>query len=133
MHQNGAVAQLTSKQATFVEALLAGANLTVAATTAGINRSTAARWQKLDIVSDALKSGQQALFEAALDELLRYVPRALETLRKHMEAEVEPTAATQLHAARALLEQAITIHKMGELAEQLAELKAQVEQMGRRA
>jgi phage terminase small subunit len=132
MQQNAAPVQLTSKQATFVEALLAGANLTVAATTAGINRSTAARWQKLEVVSDALRRGQQALFEAALDELRRLVPQALETLKKHIEFDVEPTAATQLSAAKSLVEQAINIHKLGELEEQLADLRAQVEQQGRR-
>ncbi len=122
MQQNGASSHLTSKQATFVEAMLAGANLTVAATTAGINRSTAARWQKLDVVSDALRRGQEALFEAALDELRRLVPKALETLTKHMEADVEPTAATQLSAAKSLIEQAINVHKLSEIEAHLAEI-----------
>src|SRR6266699_6134132 len=101
MSQNGLVSQLTRKQALFVEALLAGANLTIAATTAHVSYSTAKRWQALPAVAEALKSGQDELFESSLEELKGLMPKAIGVLIKHMDADVEVTAATQASLARA--------------------------------
>jgi phage terminase small subunit len=123
MNEKSIVSQLSRKQSLFVEAQLAGANLTVAAKTAGIGYTTAQRWSKMEAIKEALKAGEDALFESALDELKQIMPRALEVYRKHMDAEVEPTAASQLAAATRLIEQAIDVHKLASVADELKELR----------
>src|SRR5260370_1247661 len=100
MNQNEQVAQLSSKQAKFVEARLAGESLEEAAETARISYSTAKRWQVLPHVHDALKSGQRELFDASLEQLKRLMPKAVDTLEKHLDSAVMVTSATQLGAAR---------------------------------
>ncbi|SRR6266567_3039403 len=115
---------LSASQAKLVEALLAGANLTVAATTAGIAYRTANRWWKLECVQQAYKAGQKSLFDQALTGLMLKVEAAIETLDRHMTAEETP-ASSQIRAAQIVLEQAISIHKMSDLEARLHELETQ--------
>ncbi len=118
-------AQITPKQEKFIEALLAGANLTVAASTAGIAYKTGHRWWKMPHIQAAYRDAQQTLFDAALARLRELVPDALTTLRRHIRAEVEPTAATQLRAALGSIEQSVQLHKVAELEARIVELETQ--------
>ena len=127
MAENGVSEQesLTINQEKFIEAHLAGAQLTVAAETAHISYRTAQRWWKLPHVQAAYKAAQRQLFDQALTGLMQKVDKAIETLDRNMTGE-EASASTQVRAAQIVLEQAISVYKMGDLEARLAELEARL-------
>ncbi len=127
MAENGVSEQesLTINQEKFIEALLAGAQLTVAASSSHISYRTAQRWWKLPHVQAAYKAAQRQLFDQALTGLMQKVDKAIETLDRNMTGE-EVSASTQVRAAQIVLEQAIAVHKMSELEARLAELEARL-------
>ena len=131
MNQKEPVTQLSRKQAAFVEALLTGASLTDAAKTARVSYATAKRWQHLPIIEEALSAGLEALFEAGIEKLKGLMPKALDTLEKHLNAPVMVTAGTQLGAARALIEQALLSHKVDEVRAELAQLRRRLDDAGK--
>jgi len=121
---------LTTKQEAFLTAYLACSNITVAAKTAGIADKTARRLVKLPAFQAALKEAQRDLFNNALQGLREHVDTAIKTLVRHMSAEETPPG-NQIRAAQIYLEQAIQVHKMGELEEKYNELEQLVKQQGR--
>src|SRR5947209_3657073 len=98
MNEN--VTVLTPKQQKLITALLTPHSMGVAAAAAGVTPATAYRWLKLPHVQTALKAAQQEMFEAALDELKAGMSEAIAGLRKHIGADVEVTAATQIAAIK---------------------------------
>jgi phage terminase small subunit len=113
---------LSVKQEQLIAALLAGANIQVAASTAGVNEKTADRWLKLPHVQQALKDAQRALFDESLNSLMLGASEAVNTLTALMkDSEVPP--GNRIRAAQIVLEQAIELHKMSELEARLAELE----------
>lgn len=118
---------LTPKQGKLIEALLTPLSITAAARAAGIGEATARRWLKLPHFQAAYQAAQKQLFNQALTGLMQKVDRAIETLDRNMTGEDVP-ASTQVRAAQIVLEQAIAVHKMGELEEKYRELEQLVKQ-----
>lgn len=87
-----------------------------------IGDKTARRWLKLDHFQSAFKSAQRQLFDQALTGLMQKVDKAIETLDRNMDGEEVPPS-TQVRAAQIVLEQSIGIYKVGELEQEIEELK----------
>lgn len=119
-HENSG--ELSAKQSKFVDALLAGANVGIAAATAGISESTAVRWQKLPQVKAQLRKARQELFEDRLAELKEAVPTAITTLLKHM-SDPETKPYTQVAAATAVLNLAVELYRSELLESRLVEIE----------
>ncbi len=124
----GANGHLSIKQGLFLQARLAGHNVLASAKIAGVSETQAHRWLKLEAFQQAYKTASDELFESALDELKIGMSEAIAGLRKHLGADVEPTAATQMVAIRCWIEQAIANHKTAELEERIAELERLIAQ-----
>lgn len=121
-------AELSAKQQALILALIAGQDIRAASKTAGITETTAYRWLKLPHFAQAYKEAKNHVFEEALDTLKSLVPRAIDTLIKHIDAETEPTASTQARVSLALIEQAINLFKFSELEEKIAEFEQWLKQ-----
>lgn len=119
----GANGNLSVKQARFLQARLAGHNVIAAANIAGISETQAHRWLKQEVFKEAYKQASDELFESALGELKVSMNEAIDGLLKHIRADVEPTAASQMAAIRTWIESGINIHKMAELEEKIAALE----------
>lgn len=121
MADTGGSDELTPKQETFIEALLAGNTLQTAAKAAGIGERTGQRWHKQPHIQAAYKVAQKRLFEQALTGLMLKAEKAIETLDGAMtNAE---TYSVRVRAAQIVLEQAIAIYKTEELEQRLAALE----------
>src|SRR6266496_1494849 len=137
MAENGsqeqeATEQLTPKQEMFLARLLTGMTITDAAAESGVAERTAYRWLHLSHFQEALRTSQKAIFDTTLDQLRLGVQDALKALKKHMGAEVEPTAATSLQAAKIWLEQDLQRGQMNELKEKILELEGYIKQLAGR-
>lgn len=115
MAQNGTVSkELSSKQAKYVDALLVGTTVLVAAKTAGISPRTAARWKQDRTIQRELQDRRKAQFNETLDAFRAGLPTAmalvLETIR-----DKEAPQSVRLRAAQIWIEHALQIHKMEEL------------------
>lgn len=97
-------------------------SIVAAAQAAGVNDKTARRWLKLPHFQAAYKAAQKALFDEALSALLSGVDTAINTLKRNMTSEDVPPS-TQVRAAQIWLEQAISLHKMSDLEQKIAELE----------
>jgi len=117
--------RLTPKQEQVIALLLAGLTITAAAAQTGIGEKTAHRWIKLPHFQAAYRDAQKEMFDEALARLRELVPDALATLRRHINAEVEPTAATQLRAALGSIAQSVQLHKVADLEARIVELETQ--------
>jgi phage terminase small subunit len=116
-------ANVSPKQALFIQCLLAGHTIVSSSKIAGIAEKTGHQWLKLPHVQEAYKAAQKQLFDSALDMLSLNLKDALEALQRHIKPTIEPTAATQVSAARIWLEQSIAIHKVSELEQKVQELE----------
>src|SRR6266567_918456 len=105
--------KLTPKQDTLIALLLAGVNIVAAAQQVGIAQATAHRWLKLAHFQAAYKTAQRALFDQALTGLMNKVDKAIVTLDRNMDADINTPASTQVRAAQIVLEQAIGVYKIG--------------------
>ena len=117
---------LTPKQEKFVDAMLTGANIGVAARTCGIAASTAQRWQKLPAVRAAYKAARQELFDEKLSAIRDGVGIAIRTLLRNMGEDAKPYV--QVAAASKWLDVAIELYKHDMLEERLQELEAIVDE-----
>src|SRR2546429_1506803 len=95
---------LTPKQDQLIELLLAGVNVSAAARQLKIGDKTARRWLKLPHFQAAYKAAQRALFDQALTGLMNKVDKAIGTLDRNMDADINTPASTQVRAAQILLE-----------------------------
>jgi phage terminase small subunit len=115
--------ELSSKQAKYVDALLAGMTVASAAKTAGISPRTAARWKKDSLILAELQARRKALFNETLDAFRAGMPVAM-TLVLETIKEKQAARSVRLRAAQIWMEHAITIHKTAELEEKIAELES---------
>ncbi len=132
VHENESGDELTPRQAKFVDALLAGSNVGIAARTAGVAQVTASRWQKLPAVKAALRRARQEMFEDRLSVIKEAVPVALKVLLKHMNDEKTPPYV-RVMAAGKVLDTAVELHKMGaleEIREKLDRFESMMKQQG---
>lgn len=119
--------KLSGKQIKLVGALAQGMSVKDAAQECQLSYRTAYRWFALPEVKQALKAARDELFNEQLQILRLGVRKAMATLTKHMSADVEPTSASQLQAARFWLENAIAVHKMVDLEARLAAMEEAVQ------
>ncbi len=121
---------ISSKQAKFVDALLVGSMVGVAARTAGISPRTAARWKKEPALLAELASRRKQQFNETLDAFRAGMPAAialvLETIR-----DKETPRSIRLRAAQIWIENSIAIHKTEELEARIVELEEMVHDLQR--
>ncbi len=121
---------ISSKQAKFVDALLVGSTVGVAARTAGISPRTAARWKKEPALLAELASRRKQQFNETLDAFRAGMPAAialvLETIR-----DKETPRSIRLRAAQIWIENSIAIHKTEELEARIVELEEMVHDLQR--
>jgi phage terminase small subunit len=122
--------QLTSQQERLIAALLAGNNIQVAASIAGVSEKTADRWLALPHVQKAYKNAQQVVFDEAINLLITDISDARATLNAIMK-DTETPAATRVRAAQILLEKAIDLRKVSDLERQIAELRQLLKEQNR--
>jgi len=113
---------LTSKQATYVEALARGKGLDDAAQAAGIVERTGRTWRGLPSVQAALRLARQARLADATSIATAMMGDALDTLKSVMEDTGAPASA-RVNAARAILESGIKFNETLDLAERVARLE----------
>ncbi len=131
MNANSSPEQLTVKQTQLITLLLSGVNIAGAARQCRIAETTAHRWLKDELFQEEYKRAKNELFENALDELKMSVGEAIQTLRRHANAsDIEPTAQTQIAAAKELLAQAVELGKVQELEARIVELEAYIQEKG---
>jgi hypothetical protein len=111
-----------------------GINAAIASGTS--NRAIACQWQigrmtvqrhRHTCLREPLEAVRAEQFSETLDLLKTASRRAIKTLKRHLDAPETP-ASVQVRAAAIILEQAVTIHRLSELEERVAELKHMVEQ-----
>lgn len=122
MAENSSFTELSPKQNKFIQALLAGNTIIVAAKIAKIGERTAYTWLKLPYVQKAYKDAQHEAFNESLVVLMSGTDDALRVLRSLMNDSETPPAA-RIRAAQIWLEKAIDVHKMSELEQKVAELE----------
>jgi len=124
MAANGSASkELTSKQAKYVEALLVGSTVAVAAKSAGISPRTAARWKKEQIILAEVQARRKAQFNETLDAFRAGLPAAMALVLETIKDKEAPRSV-RLRAAEIWISHALDIHKIAEIEEQIAELKA---------
>jgi hypothetical protein len=113
--------ELTAKQETFIAALVAGANVTVASRTAGVSLKTGQRWMKKPIIATGLRHAKQEVFESKLEVMRDGVDIAIKTLTRNMGEDARPYV--QVAAASKYLDTCLDLYKMSNLEAEIAELK----------
>ncbi len=121
-------ASITPKQEHLLAALMAGSTIVDAAAACNINESTAHRWLKEDAFQNAYQAARRAAFDETLLALMTGTATALKTLHEAMKN--GEGYAVRIRAAAIWLEHAIAIHKVSEIEEQIAELRAIVKERG---
>lgn len=119
----------TPKQDLFIQALLAGNPIVIAASAAKCNEKTAHAWLKLPHVQKAYRDAQHQVFSEAVNQLMLDTGDARSTLKEIMKDTGNP-AGVRVRAAQIILEQSIQIHKMEELEQKIAELEELVKERG---
>lgn len=113
---------LSAKQRHAVEALLASGEVTSAAHTAGVSRTTLHRWLTEPVFISAIRSAEAQ----ALDDLSRMLVRlgatAAETLAQAMSDSTTPPA-TRIRAADAVLSRLLQIRELATLEARVNELE----------
>jgi transposase len=118
--------ELTPKQAQLIAALVVGNSIVDAAKAVGIGEKTAHRWLKQPAFDQAYQDAKQAVFNQSLED----VKTIRETLLYHIEARVGVTPASQLQAAKLLHEQYIVADELAELKEQLNQVQETLQSLG---
>ena len=114
---------VSSKQAKFVDALLVGAQVAVAAKTAGISPRTAARWRKDPAIVAELQARRKELFNETLDAFRAGMPTAMALVLETIKDKATPRSV-RLRAAQIWMEHALQIHKIAELEAKYRELES---------
>lgn len=125
-------AGLSAKQEHFILAYLASGNVAASALTCKINEATGYRWLKQTDVQAALRKAQKQLFESELSELRRIVGKAIHTLDRNMSGDdVRVLPATQVQAARIVLENALAVYRNDELEQRIVEVEEALHELQR--
>jgi phage terminase small subunit len=123
MAVNGSVSKdLSSKQAKYVDALLVGSTVIVAAKTAGISPRTAARWKRDQIIQQELAGRRKSQFNETLDAFRAGLPTAMALVLDTIKDKETPRSV-RLRAAQIWIEHALEIHKVEELENRIAMLE----------
>lgn len=117
---------LTPKQQQLIAALIAGNSIVVSARAVGIAEKTAHAWLKQPAFNQVYQDAKQAVFDEALED----IKLVREMLVKHISAEVEVTPASQIQAAKLLLEYYIVASEIAQLKEQVSELQEKLQSWG---
>ena len=126
MAQNGTKKNdLSSKQTAFVDALAGGSTLVVATQKVGISARTAARWKHDRVVLAELAARRKAQFNETLDAFRAGLPTAMALVLDTMKDREAPRSV-RLRAAQIWIEQALELHKIGELEARIAELEVRL-------
>ncbi len=116
---------LTTKQQTFIDAMLCSPSIAAAAQHAGIADKTARRWLALPHIKQAIEQARQEMFRASLAELKDAVRVAVQTLKSQMTDEESP-ASVRVRAAEIVLKNAIEVNALQELEAKIAELEEMI-------
>ena len=122
--------ELTPKQEQLIAALVTGCPIVTAAQSTGISEKTAHRWLKQPAFQRVYELAKQAIFDEDLRELRESKRLVREMLLKHIKAEIEVTPASQIQAARVLLERFIIAEELAELREQQKTILEKLKEMG---
>lgn len=122
MAENVTSTELTPKQETVIQALIAGHTIQTAALAAHVAERTAQRWLKLPHFKAAYKAAQKQVFDMAMSKLALKVEKAIDRLDFHLD-ELTTPAAIQVRAAQILLERAENHIQTQELEKRLSELE----------
>jgi hypothetical protein len=95
------IEKLTSKQTLFVEQLLTGSSIKLAAKVAGVTERTAHNWLLLPQVKKAIEQGKEALFTSSLSRIELLSLAAIDRLQDMMNDPLVPPNV-QASCARAL-------------------------------
>ncbi len=98
---------LTPHQLRLIELLMDGHTILGAAALLHINERTARRWLKLKHVDAAYNAAKEDAYQKVLASLRR---TSLAALKKHLEANVKPTAGSQMRAVQ-------VVHDLDRIAE----------------
>jgi transposase len=121
--------ELSPRQYQLIAALVAGQRVTAAAAALDIGERTAHTWLKQPAFNQAYQDAKQLVFDEELRELKESKKLIRDMLLKHINAEVEVTPASQIQAAKLLLEQIVIAGEIAQLKEQLQELQATIEHL----
>lgn len=122
--------KLSVKQEDFIAALLSQPSIAAAARSINLPDKTARRWLKLEHFQKAYHAAKQDKFTSALEILQSGVSVSIKALHKHMTSDETPPAV-QVRAAQIWLDQAISLHKMSELEQKIADLEEIVQERHR--
>jgi phage terminase small subunit len=122
--------QLSTRQETFILALLSSSSIIEAARIARIAERTGRRWLKLAHVQQAYQAAQQEVFDDAITTLKLAMHDAVTLLRATLK-DSEIPASTRVRAAQIILEHSLELHKIADLEARISELEQMVR--GRRA
>jgi len=125
-HNGTASKDLSSKQSTFVDALLVGATVAVAAKTAGISPRTAARWRKDRVLLAVFQTRRKEQFNETLDAFRAGLPTAMALVLDTMK-DKECHRAIRLRAAQIWIEHALAVRKIEDLEARIAALEERIE------
>ena len=95
-----------------------------------MSEKTAHRWLKQPAFKRVYEVAKQAIFDEDLRELRESKKRIREMLLKHIKAEIEVTPASQIQAARVLLERFTIADELAELKEQVNKLQEILKSLG---
>ena len=119
--------RLSGKQQRALDALLDGANVQTAATLAGINRKTLARWLAHDTTFwNAYQTHSRASLQLAARRLTNRLDSAVDLLGEVMLDEEAP-AGVRLRAAQLTLDGALRLLETADIVERLDKLEARLE------
>ena len=119
--------RLSGKQQRALDALLDGANVQTAATLAGINRKTLARWLAHDVTFwNAYQANSRASLQLAARRLTNRLDSAVDLLGEVMLDEEAP-AGVRLRAAQLTLDGALRLLETADIVERLDKLEARLE------
>jgi hypothetical protein len=116
------------KQEQFIAELLTEPTLAKAAAKAGISQRTARNWMKQPDFTAAYRAARSRIVDDALTHLQRATGQAVETLRKLLSCK---QSSTRARAALGILDHARRAVEMGDLQQQVAELRQKLEDLSR--
>ncbi|HEX3643703.1 MAG TPA: hypothetical protein VHV10_20630 [Ktedonobacteraceae bacterium] len=119
--------ELSPKQHQLIAALVAGNSIVDAAKAVGVAERTAHLWLKQPLFSQIYRDTERSEFEDSLEETRESKRLIREMLLKHIEARVDVTPASQLQAAKLLLEQYVVADEIAQLKQQISELQIKIE------
>lgn len=117
---------LTLKQVTFADALLAGANLGIAAKTAGISPRTSVRWNQDPQIKAYIRRARSQAYNETLQTLMAGAATPLRVLLEAM-TDKEAPHSVKIRAAQVWLDHAHQVDMKQSLEQEVRELRIDIE------